>query len=276
MAIDLRGKPIAITGASSGIGRATALACAHAGMPVLASARREDRLRELVETIRAEGGRAEFAVADVSEPGSGERVVEACASAFGGVYAAFANAGYGYEAAHHQSAEQDVRDLFETNVFGTLRLLDAAIPRLIERRAGHLLVCSSCLSALPTPYYGAYSATKSAQHHLASAMRLELREHRVHVSTVHPVGTRTEFFDEAARRSGGARFLSREDGPFMQTPERVARAIVACLKRPRPEVWTSAAARLGFHLSGLTPGLRDRAFTWVKRRRERETSRESS
>lgn len=277
MAIDLSGKPIAITGASSGIGRSTALACAQRGMPVVVSARREERLREVVEEIRAGGGRAELVVSDVSEPDSGQRVIDACVDRFGSVYAAFANAGYGYEAAHHESSMQDVRDIFETNVFGSLRLIDAAAPHMTGAGAGHLLVCSSCLSALPTPYYGAYSATKSAQHHLASAMRLELRERGVFVSTVHPVGTKTEFFDEAARRSGGAaRFLSREDGPFMQTPDRVADAIVACLRRPRAEVWTSVTTRVGLHLSALAPRLRDRALLWMKRRREREASRESS
>ncbi len=270
MAIDLRGKPIAITGASSGIGRAAALACARAGMPVLISARRERRLREIASEIERSGGRAATCVADVSEPDSGERVVAACREAFGGIYAALANAGYGYEKAHHESEPGEVRAIFETNVFGTLRLIDAATPHLIEQRSGHLLVTSSCLSALPTPYYGAYTATKSAQHHLASAMRLELAPHGVSVSTVHPVGTKTEFFDEASRRSGGARYMSDADGPLMQSPERVARAIVRCLRRPKREVWTSAPTRLGLYASALAPGLRDLAFRFVKSRRDSE------
>lgn len=268
----LTGKPIVISGASSGIGRATALACARAGMPVLVSARRADRLGEVVRAIRETGGRAEMVIADVTDDASGEAMVEGCVRAFGGIYAVFANAGYGYESAHHQTEPARVREIFEANVFGSLRLIDAALPRLIEARAGHVLVCSSCLSVLPTPYYGAYSATKAAQHHIASAMRLELRPYGVSVSSVHPIGTRTEFFDEADRRSNGARFLGAGRGSLMQPPERVAGAVVRCLGRPRGEVWTSLVARVVFGLSVLTPALRDRAFSYVKGRREHDSA----
>lgn len=272
--VELAGKPICVTGASSGIGRAAALACARAGMPVVASARRESPLDDLVGEIRAAGGRAESVVADVAEEGSGEAIAGACERAFGPPYAVFANAGYGYEAAHHASSPGQVRAIFETNVFGTLRLIDAALPGMLERGAGHVLVCSSCLSALPTPFYGAYSATKSAQHHLASAMRVELRGKGVFVSTVHPVGTRTAFFEEAARRSESPRFLrAGRDGSSMQPPERVARAVVKCLERPRAEVWTSLSTRLAFNLSGVAPGLRDTAFRAVIRRREKREGR---
>ncbi len=266
--INLTGKPICITGASSGIGRATALACARAGMPVVLSARRADELHTAAEEIRAAGGRAETVVADVCEDGSGEAIVARCAEAFGSVYAVFANAGYGYESAHHDSSPEQVRAIFEANLFGTLRLIDAALPRLIERRSGHVLVCSSCLSVVPTPYYWAYTATKAAQHHLASAMRFELREHGVHVSSVHPIGTNTEFYDEARRRSARARFLGRPGARHSQSPERVARAVVAGLRRPRPEIWTHVGARLVFNCSSLTPRLRDAVLRRVASRRD--------
>ncbi len=265
--VDLADKPICITGASSGIGRATALACANAGMPVVAAARREDKLNTLVDEIRTAGGRAEAVATDVTNDDDCAAMVEKCLDSFGSIYAVYANAGYGYEAAHHDSTPEQVRDIFETNVFGTLNAIDAALPHLLDKGSGHILVCSSCLSALPTPYYGAYSATKSAQHHLASAMRFELRPRNIHVSTVHPVGTKTEFFDEAAKRSETTRFLSSTDGPFMQPPERVANAIVRALRRPKPEVWTSHTARILFTLSALTPKTRDRALRLAARKR---------
>lgn len=266
--IDLTGKPICITGASSGIGRATALACARAGMPVLASARRADRLNELVDEIRAEGGQAEAVVADVAEDGSGDTIVDRCVEVFGGVYAVFANAGYGYEAAHQDSVPDRVREIFETNLFGTLRIIDAVLPRLIEQRSGHVLACSSCLSVVPTPYYWSYTATKAAQHHLMSAMRFELKECGVYATSVHPIGTSSEFYDAARKRSANARFLGSSGG-FAQTPERVARAVVAGLRRPRPEIWTHTGARIAFNLSSLTPRLRDRVLKRIAARRER-------
>lgn len=267
--IDLTAKPICITGASSGIGRATALACARSGMPVVASARRGDRLNSLVDEIRAQGGKGEAVVADVAEEGSGEAIIERCMEVFGSVYAVFANAGYGYESAHADSTPEQVRAIFETNLFGSLRVIDAAIPPLMQQRSGHILVCSSCLSVLPTPFYWAYSATKAAQHHLASALRYELAPAGVHVSSVHPIGTKSEFFDAARERSASARFLDTPSGSFAQTPERVARGVVAGLRRPRPEIWTHAGARVAFNLSSLTPRLRDVIMRRVDNRRRR-------
>ncbi len=264
--IDLAGKPICITGASSGIGRATALACAAAGMPVVVSARREKKLRELVDEIRSAGGRAEAVVADVVQDGSGECVVEKCIEAFGSVYAVFANAGYGYESAHHESDLTRVREIFETNLFGTLRVIDAALPGMMEHGDGHVLVCSSCLSALPTPYYSAYSATKSAQHHVASGMRVELLDRGIHISTVHPVGTSSEFRDVVIQ-NGDATLATSTPAVFMQTPERVARAVVRGLRKPKPEIWTSATARIGFTLAALSPRLRDRLLRSVVKKR---------
>jgi len=265
--IDLAGKPICITGASSGIGRAAALACARAGMPVVLSARRTDELHAAADEIRAAGGRAETVVADVSQDGSGDEIVARCIESYGSVYAVFANAGFGYESAHHESTAEQVRAIFETNLFGTLRLIDAALPSLIKQRAGHVMVCSSCLSVVPTPYYWSYTATKAAQHHLASALRYELREHGVRVSSVHPIGTNTEFYDEARRRSARARFLGRPGARHAQSPERVARAVVAGLRRPRPEIWTHAGARVAFNLASLTPRLRDAVLRRVASRR---------
>ena len=106
--IDLSGKPICITGASAGIGRATALACARAGMPVFAAARREDRLKALVEQIRAEGGQAECATVDVASVESSERMIEVALNAFGSIYAVFANAGYGVERPMHEMTDESL------------------------------------------------------------------------------------------------------------------------------------------------------------------------
>lgn len=261
--LDLRDRPIVVTGASSGIGAATAQACAREGMPVLVSARRGDRLDEVVAQIRDAGGRAEAVAADIAEDDTGRRIVERCAELFGPPHAVFANAGYGYRAAHAETDPAEVRDIFNVNLFGSLRVIDAALPGMIERGSGHVLVCSSCLALLPTPYYGAYSATKAAQHHIVSAMRAELRPRGVSVSVVYPIGTRTEFSARAAERRGAR---AGAPGRWSQSPERVAGAVVRALKKPRPEVWTSTVARLGFALSAPFPGLRDRVLISLGRR----------
>lgn len=255
--IDLSGKPICITGASSGIGRAAAIECARAGMPVVVNARRADRLDELVEQITALGGRAASVAGDVADPEVGHRVVEKSFEAFGGIYAVFANAGYGIESAIHEMTDEQLRDIFETNFFGTMNTIRPAIPHLQEQGAGHLVICSSCVSKFALPYYGAYSATKAAQNHIGRAMRLELEPQGVHVSTVHPVGTKTEFFDQTKQRSRRSALVEHSPDIFMQSPERVARAVIRCLRKPRPEVWTSQLVRFGMAFSMAIPRLSD-------------------
>ncbi|MEO0512501.1 MAG: SDR family NAD(P)-dependent oxidoreductase [Planctomycetota bacterium] len=252
MPIDLTDRPIAIAGASSGIGLATALACAKAGMPVALGARRRDKLEQAADRVRAHGGSPSIHHLDVTDQTSCETFVREANEHHGPIYAAFANAGFGEERAVLDTPLERARDMFETNFFGTLAVLHAAAPTMLDQRQGHLLICSSCLALRPVPHYAMYSATKAAQHHLGQALNVELDGTGVRCSTVHPVGTKTEFFDKAAKRSGGLKLTGGSDR-FMQPPARVADAIVRCLKKPRPEVWTDPGARLGLPLSLLLP-----------------------
>jgi short-subunit dehydrogenase len=133
-------------------------------------------------------------------------------------------------------------------------LLKAAAQRLLAaERPGHLLMCSSCVSKFSIPGHSTYAATKAAQNAVCQAMRFELRSKRIDVSSVHPITTTTEFFDVSADLSGRTRpadgLPEHAQGLFVQPPERVARAIVRCLRRPRPEVWTSHIVR-GFAAVG--------------------------
>ena len=259
--VDLTGKPIIITGASSGIGYSTARACADAGMPVVAVARRADRLDAMVETIESRGGRAAAVTGDVSDPEVSRQAVEVCIDRFSGVYSVFANAGYGFESPVHETGIERMRAIFETNFFGSLHLVEAAVPHMLKAKSGHVLICSSCIGKIALPYFGAYCATKAAQNHVGRAMNLELRPHGVMTSTVHPVGTKTDFFDTAKSLSetSGATLGDHAPQWFMQTPETVAKAVVRCLQRPRPEVWPSWAwlVRFGMAIGMMFPRAAD-------------------
>jgi short-subunit dehydrogenase len=265
--IELTDKPILITGAISGIGKATALACAGAGMPVLAAARRTDRLDALVSEIESAGGRAASVTLDVNDAGACEDAVSQCVALFGSIYGVFANAGFGVEGAAFDLTEAQTREIFETNFFGSMNIIRPALSQMRSQNAGHILWCSSCLSILPTPYYAAYSATKAAQHHYGRAMRVELRGTGIQSTTVHPVGTKTEFFDTADKLSGGAKLFDKAEERFMQPPERVAKAIVRALRKPRAEVWTSTPAKYGMSIVGRCPWIADRVFARMKHRR---------
>jgi NAD(P)-dependent dehydrogenase (short-subunit alcohol dehydrogenase family) len=211
--------------------------------------------------VRAIGRRATAIVADVAEPGHERELLDAAQRDLGSVDVVFANAGYGQDRAVLEMDEAELRAMFETNFFSSVSLLREAARRMIDRRqAGHLLMCSSVVAKFAMPRMGAYSASKAAQAMVCRAMRTELEPHGIAVSSVHPVTTRTEFFQESARRSGreaAEQVPAHAPKLFVQPPERVARAVVACLRRPCPEVWTSHLVRLSAALFTAFPGLLD-------------------
>lgn len=272
--IPLAGKPIVISGASSGIGRASAVACAAAGMPVAAMARRAERLDELVREIEGapHGGRAIGIVGDVTRPGDCERAVERCAEAFGSVYGVFACAGIGAQRPVHEMCDADLRQMFEVNFFGSMNLIRPALELMLEAGAGHVMMCSSCLSKISIPLYAPYCATKACQNIFGRAMAAELRDRGVHVSTVHPARTRTEW--SAVMRGRSSEPLITEAGGEGggQPPERVARAVVTCLRRPQPEVWTRPGLRTALILADLTPRLTDAVLMRQIRKRRAQAA----
>ena len=239
---------ILITGASSGIGAATAIECAKAGMDVVLNARRADRLEQVAAQVRELGRRSTIVTGDVTEDGISDRMLNAAQESYGRFDVVFSNAGYGFERSVAQMGNDELRQIFDVNFFASFELIREAAKRLInDQRPGHLLMCSSCLAKFTLPFYSAYSATKAAQNHFCRAMRLELARYHIEVSSVHPITTTTEFFEVSNQLSGKADTTSNvpdhASKMFVQTPETVARAIVKCLRKPRPEVWTSHIVR---------------------------------
>lgn len=262
---DLTDKVILITGASSGIGAATAAACARAGMHVCLVARRADKLAAQASAIAGLGQQAHFSPADVNSESELRRAFEECHRQFGRLDAVFANAGYGQVVDVLEMTEADERAMFETNYFGTTRTLRLALPYLRQTADGlkHLLVCSSAASEIGLPTLGVYAATKAAQDAVAGAMRAELHDAGFSVTSVHPIGTKTDFM-----RVAGEAENKNTPSLMQQSPEKVARHIVAALRSPRPEVWPSAITRLGLALGTACP----RFAAWAMRRHYRKLS----
>ncbi|MFO0962123.1 MAG: SDR family NAD(P)-dependent oxidoreductase [Phycisphaerales bacterium] len=269
------GRPVAvITGASAGIGAATALELARRGYDLLLVARREDRLAAVAQRVRQEtAGTAavELLAVDVAAPGASARILDAAERAFGRFDVVFANAGYGLERPAHLTDGQALRAMFETNFFASVDLATQAARRLESLgRPGHLLLCSSCVAKFTLPAFGAYSASKAAQAHIARAMAYELAPRRIRVSSVHPVTTSTEFFEVARGHSGpggddqyGIHGMSRF---FVQRPEKVARAIARSIGTGRTEIWTSPLTRLAAGFITAFPGIFDLAVRVSRRR----------
>lgn len=259
---ELSGQVIVITGASSGIGAATALACARAGMNMVLSGRDANRLEEVAQRVRALGRTAQNVVGDVTEPDLNRRLLGAAESAFGRFDVVLANAGYGFKRPMHQLGDDELRQIFEVNFFAAVALLCEAARRLLAAgRPGHLLMTSSAVAKFTLIDFGAYSATKAAQNHVCRAMRMELKPFGIEVASVHPITTRTDFFHRAAAYAGQPPDDRRPHGRaprwFAQDAEQVAAAIVRCLRHPCPEVWTSFSTRLAAGLMTIFPRLMD-------------------
>ncbi len=253
-----RGQVVIVTGASAGIGRALAEELSRRGARLALAARRSDRLEEL---NRALGGRHLVVSTDVAVREECEALVARTLAHFGGLDTLVCNAGYGFLRPVAETTPEDVQRIFQTNVFGTADCVRPAVAAMRQQEVrdgwrGQVVVVTSAVARRALPYFGAYSATKAAQLSLAEAMRVELRKERIAVTSVHPVGTDTEFGDVSAAQSEGRRPETR--GEVRQSADAVARAIVKGIERPRPEVWPLRPARWALGIAALFPGAADR------------------
>ncbi|HLM31482.1 MAG TPA: SDR family oxidoreductase [Solirubrobacterales bacterium] len=211
-----------ITGASSGIGAATARAAAEAGYRLVLAARSEDALRELAEEL---GGpdRAVAVRCDVTEWADNERLVAAALGAFGSFDAVFANAGFGATRGFLEESPEHWREMVLTNVLGTAQTIRATLPHLLEHGRGHYLITSSVAGRRALPG-SVYSATKWAVTALGEALRQELRtmhdNHSIRVTVIEPGMVDTPFFEN---RPGPERALHDSD---------VANAVIYALSQP--------------------------------------------
>lgn len=259
----LAGRVAAITGASSGIGEACARAFAGAGIAVSICARRADRLAAIAADIQAAGGRAVAVPGDVTREGEVRTFVTRTLATFGRLDIVLCNAGIGYHGTLEDTGPDVMARLMDVNYMGTYHAARAALPYFEQQGSGHLVVVSSIVGRRGLPCYEGYAASKFAQAGLAESLRAQYAGTGVHVSTVFPVSTRTEF-REAMARDFGARLDGL--GPQQRAGD-VARAILRCLERPRAEVYPYRRARVLVWLNALAPGATDRVVRRFARRR---------
>jgi NAD(P)-dependent dehydrogenase (short-subunit alcohol dehydrogenase family) len=246
---------IAITGASSGIGRATALRLARDGAAVAICARREDRLNAVAAEIAAAGGRPLPVAADVTSEAGMDRFVETTVARFGRLDVMMCNAGFGIAGAIDDVSPDQMQKLLAINFTGTYLAARAALRVFRRQAAGHLIVVSSIVGRRGVPYMGAYAATKFAQVGLAECLRAEVAGSAIHVTVVYPVSTDTEFFEVMSHETGTT--VARGHGP-RQHVNTVADAIARAIDRPVPEIYPYFNSRFLVLLSALAPGVTDR------------------
>jgi short-subunit dehydrogenase len=206
-----------VTGASSGIGAALARRLATEGITVALTARREDALRTLAAEIEAAGGTASVHAVDVSDPEATVAAVQAADDALGGLDLVIANAGVGSARWSGKLTWADCADVLAVNVAGATATLCAVLPRMVERRRGHLVGVSSIAGVRGLPKFAAYSASKAYLSTFLEALRADLRGTGVRVTDVRPGYVRTAMTTD---NTGMPFLISAEDAA-----ERIWKAI---------------------------------------------------
>jgi len=221
---DLNGTVAAITGASSGIGAASARALAAEGVSLVLGARRVERLEEIADEVDSEVAVVEM---DVRNPEDATRLVEEAHNRFGRLDALVANAGIGAYGGIMDLTDEQLEEMMDTNVAGTVWPIRAAVPGFVEAGEGDIVIVASVAGLRGAADEAVYAATKFAQVGLAGALDRELREKGIRVSTLCPGGVATEF------AMGAGRTPDMPGLDEMMRPEDIAAAVVTVLRQPR-------------------------------------------
>ncbi len=229
---ELDGKVAVVTGASSGIGEATAEALAAEGASVVVAARREERLADLSKRIEGNGGRVLAAACDVADEGQAHGLIQKAEEEFGRVDILVNNAGVMLLSTVGKGLSEEWRQMFDVNVLGLLYTTDAAIETMKRQGSGHLVNISSVAGRKVTrDSSGVYAGSKFAVGAISEGLRQELLEDNIRVTIVEPGAVETELADhitdEDARQSLGG-LLNLE---ILQA-EDIANAIVYAVTQP--------------------------------------------
>lgn len=226
MRTSIQDKIALVTGASRGIGRASAVALAREGAHVIAAARTASELETLAGEIRALGRDALAFPCDVSLEADVDAMTAAAMAQFGRVDILVNNAGAGKYGPVPSLTAADYDWMMNTNMRSTFLCTRAFLPGMIERRSGDIVFVGSVSGLRGTPNQTVYSATKHAQHGFATALDAECREHNVKVSYLAPGGTHTHFAFGMGRTQGDPKLDQYMD------PEDVADAVVFAVTQP--------------------------------------------
>jgi short-subunit dehydrogenase len=261
--VDIRGKVVVVTGASSGIGEATAREFGREGAKVVLAARRVERLEALALEIQALNPEAEALVApaDLSRLEDIQALIARTTDTFGRVDVLVNNAGFGRLGwLEELDPVEDIEAQFDVNVLGLVHTTRQVLPVMLAQRSGHIINMGSMASLIATPTYTIYAASKHAVHGFSEALRREVKPWGIDVSIIYPGGVKTEFGKEA----GFERKTKTTTPDFLLlTAADVGRAIVGLVRRPRPMLVIPPLWRLAALLNKLFPSVVD--YTTIHR-----------
>jgi len=249
------GRRIVITGASSGIGRATALAFARKGASVVPAARRGEILARLAAECEALGGRALAVPTDVTDAQAVQRMAKQAEDAFGGIDVWINNAGTGVFGAYQDADIALHRRTIEVNLLGTMHGAFAVLPIFLRQNRGTLINNISLGGWAPTPFAAAYTASKFGLRGFTASLRQELSAHpNIHVCGVFPAIVDTPGFVHGANMSG----RTLDPGPLLYQPEDVAEMFLRLVRAPCDEVAVGWPARAGQFAYAIAPRITEK------------------
>ena len=258
-----------ITGVSSGFGQALARTVAEAGDTVIGTLRHPEQVAAFEQIV---SGRTHGRILDVTQPDAIQAVVDAVVREFGRIDVLVNNAGFGMLGAIEETPDADARQLFDTNVFGLLKVLRAVLPHLRQQRAGHVLNLSSVGGLVSLVGSGIYCASKFAVEGLSEALRDEVAPFGIRVTLVEPGGFRTDFAgrsmhqapamdayaDTVGKRRAG---MAAYDGKQPGDPAKAALAMLVAVNAPQPPfrllLGSDAWARVHTKINDWTANLDD-------------------
>ena len=278
---ELAGQVIIITGASAGIGEATARRLARGGAKVVITARRPDRLEALARAIDPSGARVLAVAGDITSDTDRRKLVEAALAKFGRIDGLVNNAGYGTRGPVEIAPIDVIRKNYETNVFSLIALTQLVLPAMRERGSGCIVNIGSVAGKIARPLSSIYDSTKHALEALTDGLRGELKPFGVRVTLIRPGFILTEFVDAANAASTGVIGNAGPYAPYLGgfrvgydrlrhiagTPDDIARLVERALvsDNPAPRYSGPFHAKVFLFLKWLLP---DRALGFMVRLRK--------
>lgn len=244
-----------ITGASQGIGKATALLFAKNGYDLIITARTQDTLETVAEEIKNLGRQVLAIPTDTSDRYAVESLINSGLERFGQIDVLVNNAGVLMKAPMAQTTIEDWEKIINTNLWGYIYTIKALLPHFLARKQGHIINIGSFGGKVPLPKMTAYCTTKHAITGLTETLRLELEPEGIRVSGVHPSVTNTDFIERAIFKDSDPQQMKKFfSSPLASQPEDVAKVILNTVKHPQAEVIVGSA-KVPTFLYRFAPGL---------------------
>lgn len=256
------GKVAIVTGASSGIGKETALLLGKQGYFVVLAARRADAMEDIRKQIESGGGKALAVQTDVSLEADVQRMVDQTMAQFGRIDVLVNNAGSGLFAPVWETSGSQMERIWKTNCLGTFYCISKCLPIMKKQNSGHILAVASVVGKRATPLNSAYCSSKFAQVGLMESLRMELRNTSIRSTVICPSATESDFI--SVIENPGSRQVAHT-GP-VQTSRQVAKVIVGAIGTRKVEIMTQPATRILVMLNSVSPRFVDWLVGKVKRK----------